>query len=129
MTNAKNWTIEDLFLGKPENIKLFRRLQQHIESLGQTEMVVAKTQVSFGAKRKFAWLWLAPVTKKAPEGILMLTLDMTHKIRNPLIRTVEEFYPGKWTHQIAITDMSVIEAIFRHKWVEEAYKFGTMVRA
>lgn len=52
------WTIEGLFSGRPEALKLFYVVKQYIESLGPVKIEAMKTQVSFGVKTKFAWVWL-----------------------------------------------------------------------
>ena len=51
-------------------------LQERITALGPSETTVG-SQISFGAKRKFAWFWLYNVTKKNPNGVphLMLAID------------------------------------------------------
>jgi hypothetical protein len=124
--NKKNWTTEDLFEGKPEAFALFRDLEERIEALGEIEKIVTKTQVSYGAKRKFAWLWMAPASKKAPEGVLMLTLDMTQKVTHPIMSSVKETYPSKWTHQIPIKGEDDIREVDEQGWLPASYQFGTL---
>jgi hypothetical protein len=128
LMTTDNHSIEKLFAEKPESLKLFHALQKGLEALGDVKQVITKTQVSFGAKRKFAWLWLAPATKKTPEGVLMLTLDMTHKVTHPMITSVEETYTDKWTHQIAVKDEATMREIDKQGWLAESYKFGSMER-
>jgi hypothetical protein len=128
MSAAEEPTIERLFVNKPHNLALFKELRKHIADLDGIKEIITNTQVSFGEARKFAWLWLAPATKKTPEGVLMLTLDMTHPVEHTLINSVEETYPGKWTHQIAVKDRAVLEQILDHGWIKEAYKFGTRMK-
>ena len=104
-------------------------LRHDIEALGDVEAVVTRTQVSFGARRRFAWLWPSPTRRTNPEGTLMMTLDLTEPRQHPLLISVEQTYPGKWTHQIAVTDTSVVDQIRRQGWITAAYAFGTMERA
>jgi len=60
-------TAEGLFEGQPGSLKLFETVRKFIESLGSVEIAAAKTQVSFGVKTKFAWVWLPQMwVKNAP---------------------------------------------------------------
>lgn len=125
----QHWSLDDLFEHRPKLRALFEMLREDIESLGEIEMVVTRTQVSFGAKRKFAWLWPSPTRRINPEGTLMMTLDLTEPRQHPLLSSVEQTFPGKWTHQIAVTDHSVVEQIREQGWIPSAHAFGTMERA
>jgi len=58
MKTPRNWTIEGLFEGRLEAYKLFNILREYVESLGPVKIEATKTQVSFGLKTKFAWVWL-----------------------------------------------------------------------
>ena len=58
MSKGSEWTIEKLFAGRPAAFLLFEAVRKYIESLGPVEVVPAKTQVSFGVRTKFAWVWL-----------------------------------------------------------------------
>ncbi|HYG83899.1 MAG TPA: DUF5655 domain-containing protein [Verrucomicrobiae bacterium] len=121
-----NWTIDTLFGQQPTNLKLFNYIKRQIEACGDVKLAVTKTQASFGVKRKFAWVWATPATKKQPEGTLMLTLDMLEKEtdnRN-LIREIIKYRDDKWTHQIPIQGIETIDTIAQLGWFEEAYKFG-----
>jgi hypothetical protein len=52
------WTLEQLFAGRQAALSLFHAIRQYIGSLGPVTVEVMKMQVSFGAKTKFAWVWL-----------------------------------------------------------------------
>jgi len=58
MKSPGNWAVEDLFYGGPEVLKLFHYVRQYIESLDPVKIESTKTQISFGSKKKFAWIWL-----------------------------------------------------------------------
>jgi hypothetical protein len=47
-------TLEALFEGRPEALRLFQAVRLLIEGLGPVNIVITKTQVSFGTERKFA---------------------------------------------------------------------------
>jgi hypothetical protein len=113
-----------LFAGKPGPLALFRGLRRRIEALGPVKADATRTQVSLAAARKFAWMWLAPATRRSPHGTLMLTLDMDHRTSDPLIASASQTYPGKWTHQIPVADAAASRKV-RRAWLKDAYAFGT----
>jgi uncharacterized protein DUF5655 len=118
------YTDSQLFVDKPHNRQLFLDVQSSIEALGAVKKIVTRTQVSYGAARKFAWVWMTPSTKKTPEGTLMLTLDMRQETSDPLFASVEKIRTDKWTHQLPITNKTRIDDIERKGWLQEAYLFG-----
>jgi hypothetical protein len=63
------------------------------------------------------WLWPTPRSTSKPEDALILALDMRQPVRDPLISSVEETYPGKWTHQIWVADDSVVERVTSAGWL------------
>jgi hypothetical protein len=117
-------SITALFAGKPGPLALFRALRRRIEALGPVTAEATRTQVSFAAAQKFAWIWLAPASRRSPHGTLVLTLDMNHRTSDPLITSASQTYPGKWTHQIPIADAAVSRKV-RRAWLKDAYAFGT----
>ena len=128
MASKTSSAVDEFFEDRPTVRKLFDRLHSEIKALGDLSMSISKTQIAYGAKRKFAWLWLAPATEKTPEGVLMLRLDMKSKVSHLFIAHVEESYNGKWTHQIPIMGVSLIQEIAKQGWLDDAYQFGMMER-
>ncbi|SUB53966.1 Uncharacterised protein [Nocardia brasiliensis] len=116
--------VERLFADRPEALRLFRAFVPRIAELGGIGAEVMKTQVSFAADRKFAWLWPLPVSRGTPPDVLMLTLVTRSRFTDPLIRSAEQNRPGTWTLQIRITDESVIERVLDAGWLDAAYDFG-----
>lgn len=98
-----NWTAEGLFEGRPEAFKLFKEVEKYIRKIGPVEIEAAKTQVSFGVKRKFAWVWLPQMwIKKRPEESIVLTFGLPRKVKHSQIEEVTEPRPGRWIHHILI---------------------------
>jgi hypothetical protein len=52
------WTVEGYFAGRPEPLALFHVVREYIESIGPVKMEAMKSQISFGTRTKFAWVWL-----------------------------------------------------------------------
>lgn len=114
-------TLEKFFESWPESFKLFNLIVSYINGLGDVKMEVMKTQISFGTKRKFAWVWL-PQTwiNKRPDGSITLTLSLDHKVEDPQIESVVEPSPGKWTHHVVIKSAEDF-TIEVKQWLKEAY--------
>ena len=124
MENEKGWTIEKVFAGRPEAFKLFEIVRAYIESLGPVDVTPTKTQVSFGAKTKFAWVWLPQMwIKKQPENTIVLTFDADHRIGDRRIKQAVEPRPGRWTHHVVMAKASDLDRNVK-RWLKEAYGFG-----
>jgi predicted transport protein len=124
LSETGNRTVEGFFAGRPEAFRLFEALRKEIEALGQVKMEVMKTQVSFGAKRKFAWVWLPQMwVRKRPETSITLTFCLDREVRHPRIAEAVEPSPGKWTHHVLIDRIEDIDDEVR-EWLKEAYDFG-----
>ena len=123
-----NWTIEGLFEGRPQAFRLFLAVRRYIESIGPVEVAATKTQVSFGVKTKFAWVWLPQMwIKKRPLNTITLALDLDHKVNDPRIREAVEPQPGRWTHHILIdTELDLDEQV--KACIREAYEKGKIDR-
>ncbi len=118
-----NWTIEGFFAGRPESFRLFEIVRKYIESFGPVKIEAMKTQISFGAKTGFAWVWLPQMwIKKRPENSITLTFDVGHRIEHPKIEDAVEPRPGRWTHHVIIEKESDLDENVR-AWLREAYEF------
>jgi hypothetical protein len=124
MKTPGEWTVEGLFSGRPGALALFQAVQRAIESIGPVTVEAMKTQVAFGAKTKFAWVWLPQLwTKKRPENSITLTFDAgRHIIHDRIVQAVEP-RPGHWTHHVVIESESDLDEEVG-EWLREAYTFG-----
>ncbi len=129
MKTPGNWTIEGFFEGRAASLTLFNAVRRYIESLGPVTIEPMKTQISFGTKRKFAWVWL-PQTwiKKRSDTSVTLTFDLDHKVEHPRIEEAVETRPGRWTHHVVIENESDIDDDVKG-WLREAYEIGQRPRA
>ncbi|MDD1682651.1 MAG: DUF5655 domain-containing protein [Methanoregula sp.] len=118
------WTIEGLFEGRPESFLLFQVVRCFIESLGPVTVGATKTQVSFGAGRKFAWVWLPQIwIQKQPKNSITLSFNLDRRVRHNRIKQAVEPYPGRWMHHVVIGQESDFDDDVRG-WLREAYGFG-----
>jgi hypothetical protein len=95
-----------------------------IESLGPVTITVSKSQVAFGAKYKFAWVWPPQVwSNKRPPDSIVLTFGLGRQIVHSKIVQSVEPRPGRWTHHVMIEQEADLDVEVRG-WLAEAYTFG-----
>ena len=112
------------FEDKPVSREIFEVVANRIEALGPTDVEV-KSQVSFGAKRKFAWFWLYNVSKKNPSGILHLMLALGEEVEDSHVRDVSQVGKGRWNHQIVIRTLDDARSDWLGELIERAYRYGS----
>ena len=116
------WTLEQLFAGRPVALTLFHAIHRYIGSLGPVTMEVNKTQVSFGAKTKFAWVWPPQLwIKKQPDKSVVLSFGLRRRIDDPRIKQVVEPRPGVFTHHVVVLEERDLDGDVR-AWIREAYE-------
>jgi len=115
-------TLEQLFAGRPAALELFFVTRAVIESFGPVLMEVMKTQVSFGAKTKFAWVCLPQMwIRKQPEEGIALTFSLKRRIGDSRVKEVVEPRPGRFTHHVFIWTEADLDNEVR-AWLREAYE-------
>ena len=124
MASHNSWTVDDLFLGKPIQLKLYNHVRAFIEPIGPVKIKVTKTQVSFANKRQFAWIWLPMEwSKKRPPNSVVLSFALGTRIANEHIVQSGEPYPGRWMHHVIVHNESGLSETTKD-WLRAAYQFG-----
>ena len=116
--------IENFFSNQEHLISLFQAVNQMIQSIAPLPFDVNKSQISFGTKPKFAWVWQhKPWLNKRPENAIVVTFCVGRYIEHDQIVEAIEPYPGRWIHHLMIRDESELTSDV-NKWLEEAYTFA-----
>jgi predicted GIY-YIG superfamily endonuclease len=116
-----NGHIEALFSGWPVSLKLFQMVRDFIESLGPVTVTPTKTQVSFGVRRQFAWVWLPQMwISKQPENSIVLSFSLDRHVTDRRIKRTIEPYPGRWMHHVVIERPEELDEKLKD-WLREAY--------
>ncbi len=112
------------FAKAPEALPLYEATEKMILEIGSVEYEVKKTQVSFGSKRKFAWVWL-PIrkSKERPDVYIILSIRLGHRLTSQRIAESVEPTPNRWIHHIIIEKISDLDTEVRD-WLTEAYVFS-----
>jgi hypothetical protein len=116
--------VEGLFADYPRAIKVTQLVQAHLDSLsaGAVRMAASKTQVSFAARRRFAWVWVprqAAGPGKPPEPVVSFALAR----RETDARVKESVSPrrGVWMHHVTVASGRQVDAQVK-AWLAEAYE-------
>ncbi len=124
MISQNSHTVENLFSDKPIQLKLFQNIKQFIQSIGQVESSVSKTQVAFKNHRQFAWVWLPmPRDTKRPPNSIVLSFSLEKHLNSPQIVQVVEPYPGRWMHHVIIQKSSDLNEEVQG-WLKESYQLS-----
>ena len=113
--------VHAFFTNRPEAYRLFKIVRNYLETFGAIKMEVMKTQISFGTKRKFTWIWL-PQTwiKKRSNNSITVTFVLRRRITNKRIEEAIEPRPSYWTHHVLIQKERDLDQDLRD-WLHEAY--------
>ena len=121
MEKLSDESINSFFSEDVGRIKLFMSIREMIASMGEASEHIGKSQISFGTKRRFAWVWMPLRTgKDRPEGCIILTLALRRKAESARVVEAVEPYPGRWTHHIVISDSKGLDGETL-ALIEEAY--------
>ena len=121
---AAKYPLEHLFEGRPACRKLFRAVRAYAESLGEVQTEATKTQVSFGAKTKFAWVWLPQLwTKQRSEESITVSFLLAYPVSDRRIAQTVEARPGRWIHHVVIEQADELDEQLKG-WIAEAYQLA-----
>ncbi len=116
--------VREYFADKPNSYKIFKILRKQIEVQGSYEMKVA-SQIVFGIKRKFAWIWLYNITSANPEGTVQIMLAIDRKIDEPPTYRVTQIGKNRWNHLVVVHSMAEAQDLKLLHLIQKAYRYGT----
>ncbi len=119
--NCRENTAEAFFANREEQFSIYKAIRSAVKLLGPINIEVMKSQISFGAKRKFAWVWLPKAWARRPKNSLVLTIGLKRKISSYRIAEAIEPYPGRWTHHIIMESEDDLDEDVL-SWLQEAYR-------
>lgn len=121
-----NQDILYFFDQKPEALPLYEVFEQKIfEEIGDVNIKVQKTQISFSNKHNFAFVSFTPVrkAKERPKTYIVITFGLSYRKESPRIDVAVEPYPNRWTHHILIAEQEEIDDELM-SWIREAAAFS-----
>lgn len=117
-------TAEEFFAGKPESAEIFGILSARILEAAPEATLSVGSQISFGARRKFAWVWLYNVTGRTPNGVVHLMLAMAAAHEAPEVRNVSQVGKQRWNHQIVVRTLADARSDRLGGLIAEAAAYG-----
>ena len=118
---AKTIPLERYFAGSdPRAQALFNTVSAAVQSIGEAEVRVTKSQVAFRRQRSFAWTWLPGQYLSGAVAPLVLTIDLARFDTSPRWKEVAEPTLNHFMHHLELRseddlDAGVIECL-REAW-------------
>mgnify|MGYP007121854436 CR=1 FL=1 len=109
-----------------EALPLYEAFEERVmDEIGNVNIKVQKSQISFYNKHLFACASFARVRKKkdCPPAFLVVTLGLGRRLESPRVDVATEPYPNRWTHHLLISDVKEIDGELM-AWVKEAADFS-----
>lgn len=114
-------TLDEFFAGQEASRTLFDALQAEIRLLGDVELRVTKSQVSFRRRIAFAWAWMPGEYLRRKAAPLVLSLSLRRRDASPRWKQIVEPYPGRFTHHLELYSNADLDEEVRH-WLREAWE-------
>ena len=114
-------TLEDYFQGYPQSGKLFDRLEELTNQLGEVEVRVTKSQVGFWRTKAFAYAWVPEKYLRRKSAPLVLSVPLRRRDASPRWKQVVEPYPGRFTHHLELYRLDDLDGEVE-KWLLEAWQ-------
>ncbi|MHB1017284.1 MAG: DUF5655 domain-containing protein [Coriobacteriia bacterium] len=113
-------TLDDFFGDHDDSRLLFDAVRACVESIGDAELRVSKSQVGFYRRTGFASVWM-PGQYLGKTGVpLVLTVALRRRDMSPRWKEVVEPAPGRFTHHLELRSPDQIDVEVRD-WLAEAW--------
>ena len=108
-----------------EALPLYEAFEAQVERLGEANIRVQKTQITFSNRHNFAFVSFLPArkAKDRPKTYITVTFGLGRSVESPRIDIATEPYPGRWTHHVLVSSAEEIDGELMG-WIREAYDFS-----
>jgi hypothetical protein len=113
-------SLDEFFAGQEESRQLFDALQIVINSFGNVQLRVTKSQVAFFRRKAFAWAWMPGRYLHGKTAPLVLTLSFRHRDPSQRWKEIVEPTPGRFTHHLELYFANDIDGEVR-SWLQTAW--------
>lgn len=110
---------EEFFRGHPLGIAVYRRVRSFLEALGDVEIRVSKSQLSFRRRRGFAYLWMPGRYLNNPGADVVLSVVLPRHDRSGRFKEVAHPSRGVWIHHLELKRVDEIDSEVED-WLREA---------
>ena len=112
----------------PDALPLYEALLRRMQAeIGEIQVKVQKTQISFYRRRMFGCVSFARVRRRAdcPQRWFTLTFGLDRRVESPRIEAAAEPYPNRWTHHLLISEEVDIDGELMG-WLRQAADFAAV---
>ncbi|WP_434992880.1 DUF5655 domain-containing protein [Arthrobacter sp. Ld5] len=119
MEDERTRTPEDLFAGFPDGLAICRTVQDAVSRLGGTSMTTTKSQIAFGRRRGFAYVW-RPGQYVASDVPAVLSIALPRRVDSARFKEVAHPSATVWMHHLEIHAPDELDAEVLG-WLADAY--------
>lgn len=116
-----------LFAGEPVGLQIFEQIARIIDGLGENEIRVTRSQVSFRHVRTFALVW-RPSMYVATRVPVVLSIAMPVRASSSRFKQIVHPEPTTWMHHLELRDLSEIDDEVG-TWLATAWSSAGVARA
>jgi Domain of unknown function (DUF5655) len=124
MTNA----VATFFADRPRALELFEPVRAAVMSAGPSTMRITKSQISFGRKTRFAWVWTPDRWLSGKPAPLVLSIGLRRRDPSPRWKEVVEPRPGRFMHHLEIWSEADVDDEVAG-WLQEAWSHAGAARS
>ena len=112
------------FMGHERALPIYAALRALVlERWPETEIRVAKTQISFRARFGFAFVSTRRMGRACPEVFIVVSFGLGRELKSPRVFAASEPYPNRWTHHVIAAGPEEIDGELM-AWLGEAHDFA-----
>lgn len=111
---------EEFFAPDQKAVSIYRALARPLVRLEDVHVAVSKSQVSFRARRGFAYAW-APERYVNSDVPVVVSIALSEALRSPRFKEVAHPSPSTWMHHV---ELRLVKDVDRELagWLQRAYE-------
>lgn len=113
-------TLDDFFGEHADSRLLFEAVRECVQSVGDAEVRVSRSQVGFYRRTGFTSVWMPGQYLGETDVPLVLTVALRRRDTSPRWKQVVEPVPGRFTHHLELRSPVDVDAEVRD-WIAEAW--------
>jgi hypothetical protein len=113
-------TVDEFFNGQDLSRQLFDTLYRVAGTIGNVDIRVTKSQISFRRQKAFAWVWMPGKYLHGTVAPLELTFVFRCRDKSTRWKEIVEPSPGHFTHHLELYSTNEIDDQVRD-WLRDAW--------
>ncbi len=120
MSDDASRSPQDLFDGYPDCLAICRRVQHVLSAVGEVSVTVTKSQVAFGRRKAFAFVW-RPGQYISSGVPAVLSIALPHEVTSDRFKEIAHPTRTVWMHHVELHNLSEVDDQVSG-WLAEAYE-------